>query len=87
MNRPPLTRDELIAIRDGNLRNADIRTLLRDIRRLRAVASYARQYVQCVDQHAQNTDVVRIALLNLLGDEACIKEMDALKEEFNRSEK
>ena len=29
----PLTRDELIAIRDGNKRNADVRALLREIKR------------------------------------------------------
>ncbi|KAA0910698.1 hypothetical protein [Pusillimonas sp. ANT_WB101] len=32
--QPPLTRDDLIAIRDGNRRNEDIRTLLREIKRM-----------------------------------------------------
>ncbi len=77
---PPLTRAELIAIRDGNRRNTDIRRLLHEVRRLRAVALQARQYIECVESGAQHTQLVRDCLVERLAAEPCVQEMDALRE-------
>src|SRR5690606_35651697 len=76
---PPLTREDLIAIRDGNKRNAVIRLLLHEIRRLRVVALKARQYVDCVDTQAEHTHLVRMGLLDALANEPCVLEHEQTK--------
>lgn len=82
MNPPPLTREDLIAIRDGNVRNADVRALLREIRRLRAVLLYAKQYVDCMDANAQHTALIREILCKYLDAEPCVLERQALRKEI-----
>lgn len=42
--RPPLTKEELIAIQERNPDSADVRALLWEVRRLRAVALRAHDY-------------------------------------------
>ena len=46
----PLPRDELVAIRDGNRRNADIRKLLIEIRRQHDVILQVARFVKTIDQ-------------------------------------
>lgn len=48
--QPPLTRTDLIAIRDGNRRNEDIRTLLREIKRLHNTLLEIEHLRQAIDQ-------------------------------------
>lgn len=50
MAQEPLTRGELIAIRDGNKRNADIRALLREVRRQHDIILAAEQLRQVIDR-------------------------------------
>lgn len=46
----PLTRDDLIAIRDGHKRNADVRALLREIKRQHEIILAAEQLRQSIDR-------------------------------------
>lgn len=89
MPPPPLSRLELIAIRDGNLRNADVRRLLHEIRRLRVIAVIAQQYVDCVDSRSECTDLVRHGLVERLKVEPCIQEIEdnrqAMREELDKA--
>lgn len=50
MQIPPLPRDEIVAIRDGNKRNADVRALLREIRRQHEIILAAEQLRQSIDR-------------------------------------
>lgn len=50
MEYPPLTRDDLIAIRDGNKRNKDVRALLREIKRQHDIILQVEQVRQSIDK-------------------------------------
>lgn len=50
MDIQPLSRDELIAIRDDNKRNADVLALLREIRRQHDIILAAEQLRQSIDR-------------------------------------
>lgn len=50
MQTTPLSRDELIAIRDGNRRNADIRTLLREIKRQHRIILRVDSHLDVIDK-------------------------------------
>lgn len=46
----PLSRDQLIAIRDGNRRNADIRALLKEIKRQHRVILLVDSHLDVIDK-------------------------------------
>lgn len=50
MDIQPLSRDEMVAIRDGNKRNADVLALLREIRRQHDIILAAEQLRQSIDR-------------------------------------
>lgn len=66
MNIEPLHRDELIAIRDGNKRNADVRALLIEIRRQHEIILAAEQLRQSIDRAWKDESDSQLAGLQAL---------------------
>lgn len=62
----PLTRDQLIAIRDGNKRNEDVRALLREIKRLKNVLAQADELRKIIDREWQNENTGHLTALHSL---------------------
>jgi len=82
MKPPPLTREELVEIQNGNRRNRDIWRLLHDIRRLRAIALRARQYLELVKSGYEHADRIGESLMEELLKEPCIHEDNKQREEL-----
>jgi len=66
MAQSPLTRDQLIAIRDGNKRNQDVRALLREIKRLKNVLAQAEELRKIIDREWQNEHTGHLTALHSL---------------------
>jgi len=69
MNSFPLTRDELIAIRDGHKRNEDIRALLREIKRQNNIivqVNESRKIIEKAWREETNSQLVALHRLLLL---------------------
>ena len=76
--KPPLTQNILREIQTRNLDSADVRTLLWEIKRLRAMALYVDQLQRMVGTlPGQQGDVLEV-LRRMLADEPCVKEFPRL---------
>jgi len=77
--KPPLTQDILREIQGRNLESANVRALLWEIKRLRALALYMDQLQQMMGTlPSQQGDVLGI-LRRMLAEEPCIKEFPRLQ--------
>ena len=76
--KPPLTQDTLREIQTRNLESADVRALLWEIKRLRALALYMDQLQRMIGTlPGQQGDVLEI-LRRMLTEEPCVKEFPRL---------
>lgn len=76
--KPPLTRDDLVAIQDRNPGNADVRALLWEVKRFRALALYVDQLQRIVGTlPGQQGDILE-SIRKQLEDEPCVKEFPRL---------
>lgn len=62
----PLSRDELIAIRDGNKRNADIRALLKEIKRQHRIILLVDSHLDVIDREFKEEVGGQLAALHQL---------------------
>ena len=76
--KPPLTRDDLVAIQERNPGHADVRTLLWEVKRLRALALYVDQLQRIVGTLPGQQGVVLESIRKQLEDEPCVKEFPRL---------
>lgn len=76
--KPPLTRDDLVAIQERNPGNTDVRSLFWEAKRLRAFALYVDQLQRIVvTLPSQQSDALE-SNRRQLEDELCIKEFPRL---------
>ncbi|MDY0974982.1 hypothetical protein SOM61_08410 [Massilia sp. CFBP9012] len=76
--KPPLTREELRAIQDRNLYSPDVRALLWEVKRLRALALYVDQLQRIVGTlPGQQGDVLE-SIREQLRNEPCVTEFPRL---------
>lgn len=76
--KPPLTQETLREIQDRNLAASDVRTLLWEIKRLRALALYMDQLQRMIGTlPGQQGDVLEV-LRRMLAEEPCVKEFPRL---------
>lgn len=76
--KPPLTREELRAIQDRNLDSPDVRALLWEVKRLRALALYVDQLQRIVGTlPGQQGDVLE-SIREQLRNEPCVTEFPRL---------
>lgn len=79
--KPALTRAQLKEIQDRNLTSADVRALLWEIARLRALVSRADQLQRSLGTLAGGPAIVLSALRNELKGEPCIEEIQRILKE------
>lgn len=80
MKPPPLTRKELLAIREEHRQNRTVWRLLHDVSRLRGIVLSLRQYFELEDAKYEHAGRMRENLIERITEEACIKEDDADRE-------
>lgn len=76
--KSPLTRDDLVAIQERNPGSADVRTLLWEIKRFRALALYVDQLQRIVGTLPGQQGAVLESIRKQLEDEPCVKEFPRL---------
>lgn len=76
--RPPLSKDELHAIKERNAGAADVTALLWEVARLRGTVLYADQLQRTLGTMSGAQGMVLQALRSKLVDEPCIKEYPRL---------
>lgn len=75
--RPPLTREDLIAIRDRNRGQEDVETLLWEVKRMRALLLRSHDYFR----QSPTSSIARSmaeTMLQLLDEEPVVKEQPKL---------
>ena len=80
----PLSRDELIAIRDGHKRNEDIKALLREIKRQHEVILQAESLRQSIDRAWKQETQSNLTALHMLRNLLQI-ELDRFPENVKKS--
>jgi hypothetical protein len=76
-HRPPLTKEQLRAIWEKN-KSPEVRELLWEIHRLRAVVLRADQLQRSLGNVGGGTGIILQALRSTLQDEPCVKEFPKL---------
>lgn len=76
--KPPLTQDILREIQTRNLESADVRMLLWEIKRLRALALYMDQLQRMMGTLPDQQGDVLEVLRRMLAEEPCVKEFPRL---------
>jgi hypothetical protein len=76
--KPPLTRADLVAIQERNLESADVRTLLWEVKRFRALALYVDQLQRILGTLPGPQGDVLEAIRAQLENEPCVKEFPRL---------
>jgi len=76
--KPPLTRDTLREIQDRNPDSADVRTLLWEVKRLRATLLYADQLQRMLSTLPGPQGSILETLREKLKDEPCVSEFPRL---------
>jgi len=76
--KPPLTRSDLVAIQERNPESADVRTLLCEVKRFRALALYVDQLQRILGTLPGPQGDVLQAIRAQLEDEPCVKEFPRL---------
>jgi hypothetical protein len=76
--KPPLTRADLVAIQERNPESADVRTLLWEVKRFRALALYVDQLQRILGTLPGPQGDVLNAIRAQLEVEPCIKEFPRL---------
>jgi type IV secretory pathway TraG/TraD family ATPase VirD4 len=75
--KPPLTREQIQAIQSRNLYSTDVRTLLWEIKRLRALTLRTHDYFR-QDATSSTAKMLAEHLQALLGEEPVVKEQPKL---------
>lgn len=78
--KPPLTKEQLREIQDRNLDSADMRALLWEIARLRALVVRADQLQRSLGNVAGGAGIVLSAFRDEIKDEPCTREFPRLSE-------
>jgi hypothetical protein len=78
--KPPLTLSDLQAIQERNRDNADVFTLLWEIKRLRAIVLRADQLQRSIDGLGGGAGMILTALRDELKDEPVVEELRKLME-------
>jgi hypothetical protein len=76
--KQPLTRADLVAIQERNPESADVRTLLWEVKRFRALALYVDQLQRILGTLPGPLGDVLQAIRAQLEDEPCVKEFPRL---------
>jgi hypothetical protein len=76
--KPPLTRADLVAIQERNLENVDVRALLWEVKRFRALALYVDQLQRILGALPGPQGDVLEAIRAQLEHEPCVKEFPRL---------
>ncbi len=79
--KPPLTKETLIEIQERNLGSVDVRTLLWEVKRLRALALYADQLQRMLGTLPGPQGAILDTLREKLKDEPCVNEFPRLPPE------
>jgi len=76
--KPPLTKETLVEIQDRNPESADVRALLWEVKRLRALALYADQLQRMLGTLPGPQGAILDTLREKLKDEPCVNEFPRL---------
>lgn len=76
--RPPLTRADLVAIQDRNPGSSDVRALLWEVKRLRALVLRADQLTKVLSNIGRSQGMVLDGLRAELEGEPCVAEFPRL---------
>ena len=76
--KPPLTKETLIEIQERNPGSVDVRTLLWEVKRLRALALYADQLQRMLGTLPGPQGAILDTLRKTLKDEPCVNEFPRL---------
>ena len=76
--KPPLTKETLIEIQERNPGSPDVRALLWEVKRLRALALYADQLQRMLGTLPGPQGAILDTLREKLKDEPCVKEFPRL---------
>lgn len=76
--KPPLTRSDLVAIQERKPESADVRTLLWEVKRFRALALYVDQLQRILGTLPGPQGDVLQAIRAQLEEEPCVKEFPRL---------
>ena len=79
--KPPLTKETLIEIQDRNRESADVRILLWEVKRLRALALYVDQLQRMLGTLPGPQGAVLDSIRDQLKDEPCVHEFPRLPPE------
>ncbi len=79
--KPPLTKETLVEIQDRNPGSADVRALLWEVKRLRALALYADQLQRMLGTLPGPQGAILDTLREKLKDEPCVNEFPRLPPE------
>lgn len=79
--KPPLTRETLVEIQERNPGSADVRALLWEVKRLRALALYADQLQRMLSTLPGPQSAILDTLREKLKDEPCVHEFPRLPPE------
>jgi len=82
MKQPPMTRDELIAVRDAYPDDPIIRRLLREVSRLRAIPLRTRQFIGLLNAKSDYAGTVQASLVEDLEQEPCVQEERQRREDL-----
>lgn len=74
MKPPPLTREELISVRDAHPDDPLIRRLLHEVSRLRPIALRTRQFIGLLNAKSNYAETIQKSLVDQLEQEACVQE-------------
>ena len=76
--KPPLTKETLKEIQDRNPESADVRALLWEVKRLRALALYIDQLQRMLGTLSGPQSTLLASIREQLRDEPCVKEFPRL---------
>ena len=76
--KPPLTRETLVEIQERNPGSADVRALLWEVKRLRALVLYADQLQRMLSTLPGPQGAILDTLREKLKDEPCVNEFPRL---------
>jgi len=79
--KPPLTKETLIEIQARNLHSADVRALLWEVKRMRALVLYADQLQRMLGTLPGPQGAILDTLREKLKDEPCVHEFPRLPPE------